>query len=555
MAVPPSTLQRFKVDGELQIDTSAGYKESKGLISFIGPFKQKLGQIRAYGFGSFNTLLMDASNCLAGFEIRTSTNQGSASLISGKEDQMPLSVSGDITKIKQLNVTQDPTSFRNQFFGSALAQITRQNTTAASSLANNVLEIVQNQWKIGETMRVVMGAGTFGGSSIWSYTLPTTTSGSSADNYSSLSMLRNGTVTENIRMFPDGKVTIPNGLTVPSLPPLTLSGTRVGINNTAPAYTLDVIGNIACSTDVVTSRIISNSLINAGTLSTDTVTAQHYLNLPLEPLTLSGTRVGINQSSPMSELDVVGSASISGDLVVIGDIYTNTVTADDITLLGRIDADVVFANTYQNLPLSPLTLAPPRVGINKTNPLQTLHVGGNAQVDNDIYCANIDVSGVITTQTIYADTYLNLPPKPVYYKVNFTGAVITPAVSTTAVTSIGPIFVPAGLREIRVLISIKIDTAASQDYIGNFRLTSSAATLTRAQVAIPMNGVVNGDIAGPLTLSRPDFQTWVTFEPPSSLVTNLVTATAYTLWITNPSQSQRRINIDPSECAIYGIKY
>jgi len=180
-------------------------------------------------------------------------------MIGGNSDQYALAVSTDTTTIRRLNVTESSTAFKQTFDGSALLNVTRSNTTLASALSNAIMAITQNSWKIGETMQVVMGNSSYSGCSVWSYTLPTSTSGSSADNYSSLSMRRNGTTVENIRMLTTGNVSIPLRLDVGTISatnylnlpvsdvlPLTLNKdtNRVGINNTSPAYTLDVVGTI-----------------------------------------------------------------------------------------------------------------------------------------------------------------------------------------------------------------------------------------------------------------------------------------------------------------------
>lgn len=442
MSVPPSTLQRFRVDGELQIDTSAGYKESNGLISFIGPFKQKLGQIRAYGFGSFNTLLMDASNCLAGFEVRTTTNQGSASLISGKEDQMPLSVSGDETKIKQLNVTQDQTQYRNQFFGGALFRLTKANTTAASTLANSLIDVVQNQFKVGESIQFNFGAGTFSGTSVWSYTQPTSTSSSAVDNYASLSFRRNGTLLENMRMLSDGQVLFPKnvegqgtikavtiqatnyvGLPAVSFSPLTLSPSdgRVGINNPLPQYSLDVIGNINSSTSVSTQNLIATDAMISNKATANTLLA---------------TKIGVNNPDPQYAVDVIGSLSVSQDVVTPNVISTDgtfthaiqtgmlainqptpTAALDVIgsaKVSGQINTDSMYATTYYNLPpfdqneLLPITLdkVNHRVGINNPFPVENVDVIGN------IKASAIQSDGLLSTGTYLKiiDTTVNTGP-------------------------------------------------------------------------------------------------------------------------------------------------
>lgn len=385
MATPPDSNQILRVPGELQIDSSAGYKTSSGLISFIGQFNQKLGQIRAYGYGAFNSLLVDGSDCGSGIQFRSNKTQGD-SLIDGQSDQFPLRIETNTTKARFLKVGEDQTAFYNQHNAATLLEVTRANTNNTTVLTNTLARFNQIQMKAGETFQVELGPSSFGGTSLWSWTQGSSTSSSATDNYASLKMMRSGTMYENIRLLPNGNVSIPNHVDVGTvnattylnlppvvvpaseLVPITLDKTnnRVGINKTTPTEALDVTGNALVS----------------GTLTADTVSATTYLNLPVAdvlPLTLDKTnnRVGVNNTSPSSDLDVTGSASVSGTLT----------------------ANTLSATTYVGLPpvvvpaseLTPITLDKTnnRIGINNTSPNEAFDVIGNAKV-----------SGLVTTDTI-----------------------------------------------------------------------------------------------------------------------------------------------------------
>lgn len=283
MSVPTAN-QKLVVSGELAIDGSSGYQESNALINFIGQFGLKLGQIRCFGYGGYYTLLMDSSGSTAGFAIRGTTNQGD-SMIGGKGDQYSLVVSTDTATIRRLTVTESSTAFKQTFDGSALMNVTRSNTSLTSSLSNSIMNITQNSWKIGETMQVVMGANSFSGCGLWSYTMPTTTSGSSTDNYSSLSMRRNNVTVENIRMLTTGNVSIPLRLDVGTISatnylnlpvsdvlPLTLNkvANRVGINQTNPQYTLDVAGTTNTDTAWLKGAVLLTTGTGAPSISAPT---------------------------------------------------------------------------------------------------------------------------------------------------------------------------------------------------------------------------------------------------------------------------------------------
>jgi len=202
-------------------------------------------------------------------------------------------------------------------------------------------------------------------------------------------------------------------LNLPSTPaqnllPLTLNQVtnRVGINKTTPLEALDVVGNIT-----------SSGNINAnGTMTANTVSATTYLNLPatpapnLLPLTLDQTnnRVGINKTTPVEALDVVGNIDCTGDLSVGGSMKSSSANVLGTMTVDSVNATTVSATNYLNLPsitpqILPITVDATnnRVGINKSSPTATLdvvgdvHSTGNVITDNFIACAGLGVYGTI----------------------------------------------------------------------------------------------------------------------------------------------------------------
>lgn len=289
----PTTIQKFTVDGELQIDASAGYKESNALISFIGPFKTKLGQIRAFGYGAFNTLLMDGSDCGNGLAFRTNVNQGD-SMIGGRGDQYPLSILSNTTKAMRLQVKEDPTQYNQNQGGTTLLTVNRYNTNGTSLLTNSLVDITQDQVKVGETLQMRFGANAYAGCLATTWTQPTSTSSSATDNYSTLSMIRNGTAYENMRMFPTGAV----------------------------RFAQDVEG--------------------LKTIKALTLEATNWIGLPLSPLVLDPVNkyVGIDKT-PTCALDVNGSCTISSHLTVYGNItqlFGGTTSLGQTSILGAFTA-------------------------------------------------------------------------------------------------------------------------------------------------------------------------------------------------------------------------
>lgn len=405
------------VKGELRIDGSSGFSESNALISFVGDFQTKLGQIRCYGFGANSYLLLDGS-ATQGIVFRTTKSQGDSYYLGGVDDQFMLEVLPTVVRTKYLQVAPQTTAYNSTFDGSAILQITKPNTLKASSLRNSLIEVALNSWKIGETMQMTLGASPYSGTCAWSYTLPTTTSSSAADNYSSFSMFRNSTYYENMRMLTTGEVIFPhnvycsekliavtveatNWIGLPSLNPadllpLTLDkvNSRVGIHALNPARTLhvggdaridgplaafdaDFTGDVAISGDLNVDNIFVQGITATGTVTADTIVANSYV---IPPLTLDTTnnRVGINQSNPLEALDVTGNVQVSGNILA-SEVYGNDVIATNVT------TQTINAGTYLNLPspdILPITLdqVNNRVGINNTNPLTTLDVHGGARI-------------------------------------------------------------------------------------------------------------------------------------------------------------------------------
>lgn len=412
------------VKGELRIDGSSGFSESNALISFVGDFQTKLGQIRCYGFGANSYLLLDGS-ATQGIVFRTTQSQGDGYYLGGVGDQFMLEVLPTVVRTKYLQVAPQQTAYNSTFDGSVILQVSKPNTLKASSLRNSLIDVALNSWKIGETMQMTLGASPNSGTCAWSYTLPTTTSSSAADNYSSFSMCRNSTYYENMRMLTTGEVIFPhnvycseklttatvqatNWIGLPSLNPadllpLTLDkvNSRVGIHALNPAHTLhvggdaridgplaafdaDFTGDVAISGDLNADNIFVQGITATGTVTADTIVANSYV---IPPLTLNTiyNRVGINQSNPLEALDVTGNVQVSGNILA-SEVYGNDVIATNVT------TQTINAGTYLNLPspdILPITLdqVNNRVGINNTNPLTTLDVHGDARIYSslDIY--------------------------------------------------------------------------------------------------------------------------------------------------------------------------
>jgi hypothetical protein len=127
---------------------------------------------------------------------------------------------------------------------------------------------------------------------------------------------------------------------------------RVGIFNTNPSVELDVVG----AATVTGATILGSTLAVAGNLSVDTNVLK---------VDVTGNFVGINKTTPTVALDVVGGTAISGDLAV--------------------DTNVLKVDTTGNF-----------VGINKTTPTVALDVTGALAVSGASSLTTLGVSGDVS---------------------------------------------------------------------------------------------------------------------------------------------------------------
>jgi hypothetical protein len=99
---------------------------------------------------------------------------------------------------------------------------------------------------------------------------------------------------------------------------LYINGGNVGIGNSAPAYALDVSGDIKATGTLVTTKTGGDIIQATGgtglkTIRYDNGNLRFWNPIGLEVMTLnSGNRVGINQSNPAYTLDVTGDINATG---------------------------------------------------------------------------------------------------------------------------------------------------------------------------------------------------------------------------------------------------
>jgi hypothetical protein len=146
---------------------------------------------------------------------------------------------------------------------------------------------------------------------------------------------------------------------------------RVGIFNTNPAVELDVVGAAA----ITGATNLGSTLAVAGDLSVDTDVLK---------VDVSGPYVGINKANPTVALDVVGATALSSTLDVTG----ATTLDSTLTVAGdlSVDTDVLKVD-----------VSGPYVGINKANPTVALDVVGAATVTGATNLGStLDVTGATT---------------------------------------------------------------------------------------------------------------------------------------------------------------
>jgi hypothetical protein len=441
--------QVLKVIGEIEIISKTGaYEENDALLSFKASNGNRLGSIRTYGGGPYNFMLIDSTKCLGGLELRGNTSEGS-STVGGLGDAMSFTVREGKCGAKFMNIRQG--AWVNQFgqtqmYGYPNLEVSRQNTDNSFSLQNTIAMFTQSQWKAGESMNIALGFDKNQGSCTWGYEMPTG-SYSDPNNTAYIGMVPNYNVlNKNLVFANSGDVSTEHQfsadtiyantyLNLPTIPPapsdllpLTLNPTeqKVGINQTAPAEALDVVGNaliggnlnaislysLTLDTDITSTANLSLTAIpntpKPDVLMYDPTTkAVSYGAIPvqdLNPLTLDNTndRVGINQAVPTEALDVVGNVLISGNLntgnvTALGlsssTLDTDLTTTENLSLTAIANTpkpDVLMYDSttksvsYGAIPvqdLTPITLdttnTPNRVGINKAAPGYTLDVNGS----------------------------------------------------------------------------------------------------------------------------------------------------------------------------------
>ena len=200
----------------------------------------------------------------------------------------------------------------------------------------------------------------------------------------------------------------------------TLSSTLGVAGATTLSSTLGVSGAVVMSS----SLTVSNNLnVDSGTLFVDTSSNKVGVNTPspTSSLTVNGsanitndldargiffvknTGVGIYNSSPAFDLDVIGDVAISGTLsATSGNLTTVSVSSLTVSTSLNVDSGVLFVDTSSN-----------KVGVNTTSPTSSLTVNGSADI----------TGGLLAGQNLYSPTdfALSVQPDPYFSSVGYVG--------------------------------------------------------------------------------------------------------------------------------------
>ena len=218
---------------------------------------------------------------------------------------------------------------------------------------------------------------------------------------------------------------------------------NVGINNSNPLYTLDIDGNINCTSNLTISNlnvIGATTVLNTTVLLTEQFHLVNNTNAPsvvIEQLNenqniaefyndqhqavviSSNGNVGINNSNPLYTLDVDGNINctntifthnlITSNLNVVGDttILNTTVyqteqlqvindTSATTMIIKQISQNYNIAEFYNDQHQAVVISSNGNVGINNSNPLYTLDVDGNINCTSNLTTSNLNVIGATT---------------------------------------------------------------------------------------------------------------------------------------------------------------
>lgn len=335
----PSTNQVFEVQGELRVITPVSTTAAvQGRVTFTDSDRKTLGVLKVFGGTLSNyRLILDTASITNGLSIRSASSSG---LPDEGGAGFPY-----LANFKSQNIEfNSPTTIGPTFTlkGDSSERLLTlrkalNSSTLASAINDKIMQIILETLQVGQAVIVEIGSSFSNERGQWGYRGGYTPS---TQNYMFLGFATSSSAVslENLKLTRDGNVKIPLRLDVgtiyatsylnlppPDLLPITLSGTHVGINQTSPTEALDVVGNIK----------------STGTVTADTIQATNWIGLPptdLLPITLDkvGGNVGINNTNPQTDLDVGG--EIQCQALQTNDIVINTtVPGEGLYVAGEVE--------------------------------------------------------------------------------------------------------------------------------------------------------------------------------------------------------------------------
>ena len=146
-----------------------------------------------------------------------------------------------------------------------------------------------------------------------------------------------------------------------TMPCIMITSNKIGINNSNPAYTLDIDGNLNYT----------------GNLTANGSLFYNWNRNSSNVFVLGPSNIGIGKSNPAYSLDVVGDINLTGDVKLNGTRYDGS----------------QWSNSSSNI-----FILSSNVGINKSNPAYNLDVNGNINVSG-----SITQNGILYGSLLYYD--------------------------------------------------------------------------------------------------------------------------------------------------------
>jgi hypothetical protein len=401
MATPPTTNQIFEVQGELRVVTPASSDARvQGRIAFTDSARKAIGELKVFGSGqSSYRLILDTASIRNGLSIRTSAAQGTVSEGGSGLPYIVTISDQDLGMTVNAGLNVNPYYTQNGDTSSNLLTVRKTSDSLGSNDKTSLARYLMTNFKAGQATLIEHGTSASGYRSVWGYRGGYT---NLDDNYAFLGMSNNSSgtsVAENVKIFRTGNVGIPlrldagtiSATTYLNLPPpsagdllpLTLDkvAKRVGVNQSSPQSTLDVGGEVRADSITCTGNVTGNYIESSTGVKT--------------PILEVGNQLYIDQNSVSVKLPA---AQTPGVDVAYYDPQTSELSYGPVP--------------SQDLTPISLDKTNNRVGINIAVPKEALDVDGNVQATGDLVIdGSVYLQGLVsnpTSQSMFYDSTTKL---------------------------------------------------------------------------------------------------------------------------------------------------